>query len=123
MKYDYEKAMKQDIYEAICQMDTELGEGEDRHDMIERIYDKLCYDDSVTGNASGSYTFNRYEAQDYVQDNWDVLIDALFEFGYDNAYLGEKIVTGHWEVLDVLIRCSLLRRCLEEVMDEYFPEG
>lgn len=32
------------------------------------VYDELWIDDSVTGNGSGSYTFNSYKAEENVKD-------------------------------------------------------
>ena len=38
-------------------------------DFAEDLNDKLFCEDSVTGNASGSYTFNSYEAREHVLED------------------------------------------------------
>lgn len=45
--------------------------------------DTLFACDSVTGNASGSYTFNTWTAEEYLCHNWELLGEALTEFGRD----------------------------------------
>lgn len=89
-----------------------------REDAYEKLYEDLWNNDGVTGNASGSYTFNTYTAGQYIAGNWDLLIEALEEFGQNDInplYKGEE-----W--CDVTIRCYLLGEVLAEVLDEYFEE-
>lgn len=80
------------------------------------LYDELFIDDSVTGNASGSYTFNSERAKEFVTHwrNEDIVKDAINEFGIDmsNHY-------GDWEYLDVSARCYVLGSCISEIEDEY----
>lgn len=75
--------------------------------------------DDVTGNASGSYTFSTWQAEEYLCHNLDLLEEVLREFGYDGDYLLAQGV----EVADVMIRCYLLSQViadvLEEIMDEF----
>ena len=69
------------------------------------IYDSLFTDDSVTGNGSGSFTFNTYKAQENVADLiWDDdFIDVLHEYGYESV----PVEQGP-EALDVIARCLAL---------------
>lgn len=72
----------------------------------------------MTGNASGSYTFNRWKAQEYVMDNIDLLAEMCSEFGIDNAEIGEKFLEEEWEWMDVSIRSYLLGKAISEALYE-----
>lgn len=54
MAYDYRNAMKHDIRQWI---EDNYFDGDE-----DELIDELWYADPVTGNLSGSYTFNRYTA-------------------------------------------------------------
>ncbi len=71
--------------------------------------------DHVTGNASGSYTFSTWQAEEYLAHNWDVLEEACAEFGAD---MGEEVKNGA-ESADVLIRCYLLPAAIDEVLPDF----
>lgn len=107
--YDYREAIKNDIREWL--EDNDFYEPDE-------LYEELWINDSVTGNASGSYTFNSYMAQEYVCDNMDDLAGVCEEFGITNEQIGEKFLNGEWEWMDVTIRCYLLGECLQKVIDE-----
>lgn len=64
-KYDYRNAVLEDVREAIMN-NTECRpeSGESMEDFIERVYEDLWVNDSVTGNGSGSYTFNTWQAEE-----------------------------------------------------------
>jgi hypothetical protein len=109
MKYDYREAMIEDVKNALEEIDT-TGKTEDE------IFDELWIDDSVTGNASGSYTFNSFKAREYVAGNEDLLVEALEEFGSDDSSY-KKALTDP-EYADVTIRCYLLAEVLTDVLEE-----
>ena len=90
-----------------------------REDAYEKLYDDLWVYDGVTGNASGSYTFNAYTAGEYLVGNWDILSEALMEFAEYNT---TNILEKGEEWCDVTIRCYLLGEVLAEVLDEYFED-
>lgn len=97
----------------------------DREDLEEIANDNLWADDNVTGNGSGSYTFNREAAKEYVtrsDDGMDTLRDAVREFDCEHeafsAFLEED-----WEYLDVTIRCYLLGQAISAAIDELEEEG
>ena len=119
--YDYREAMKDDIKEYLTDNYTneELKEKmKDRDAFAEELNDDLWVTDSVTGNTSGSYTFNRWTAREYVTDNKDLLREALQEFCTDAQTIGEKVLDEEWEYFDVTIRCYLLYNMISEVLDE-----
>lgn len=82
----------------------------------EDLYDTLFIDDSVTGNASGSYTFNTEEAKRIVTHwrNEDIVQDTIKEFCIDMSKH-----YGDWEFLDVSARCYVLGSCISEIEEEY----
>lgn len=113
--YNYREAMADDIREYIHE-EINLAEWVGRRDELEeQLNDDLWICDSVTGNASGSYTFNTWKAEEYLCHNWDILADALAEFGCDNVNPIDK--GAEW--CDVTIRCYLLGQVLAEVLDEF----
>lgn len=107
--YDYYEAVKEDIIDA-------LEETEERDYNV--LYDDLWINDSVTGNASGSYYCNSWKAEEAICHNLDLLGEALQEFGDGPEYL---IKEGP-EAADVTIRCYVLGSCLREVLEELEEE-
>lgn len=118
MSYDYREAVKNDVLEYIAN-EIDFLDYESMEDLEEFLNDELWTEDSVTGNASGSYTFNTWEAEENICHNLDLLGEALEEFGSGASYL----VDNGPEAADVTIRCYLLGECiaaaLEEVADEF----
>ena len=116
MKYDYLEAMKSDVLDYIRE-EVNAGEFADREDLENKLNDDLFINDSITGNASGSYTFNSYTAKEYVFDNIDLLNEAITEFCEDDV-IGEKFLNEEWEWMDVTIRCYLLGQAIAEALDD-----
>lgn len=119
--YNYLEAMKNDITEYIND-NINLADYADRDELESYLNDELFTEDSVTGNASGSYTFSRAQAQEYVKDNIDLLKDACEEFGTDAASVGEWFLSDDWEKMDVTIRCYLLGQAISEALDDMEDE-
>ncbi len=86
--YDYREAVKNDVLDYI-RNEIDFTEFEDMEDLETFLNDELWTDDSVTGNASGSYTFNTWEAEENICHNLDLLEEALREFGSGASYLIE----------------------------------
>lgn len=123
--YDYKQTMNDDIRDHIREnyAPEEIAEKlRDRDEWEQELNDDLWIDDSVTGNASGSYTFNRAKAREYVQDNTELLQEALREFCTESETIAEKFLNDDWEYFDVTIRCYLLGSVLYEVLDELEKE-
>ena len=120
--YDYAEAVKHDILEYIHD-ELDLEAFEDLSELKNNLQDELWNNDSITGNASGSYTSNSEQAKEYVCDNTDLLLDAIKEFDVDCETVGEKFIQKNWEYFDVIIRCFVLSSCindaLEEIKDEF----
>ena len=120
MKYDYLEAMKSDVLDYIRE-EVNASEFLDREDLENKLNDDLFINDSITGNASGSYTFNSYTAKEYVFDNIDLLNEAITEFCEDDV-IGEKFLNEEWEWMDVTIRCYLLGQAISEALDDMEDE-
>ena len=119
--YNYLENVKEDVKEAIFDYYTkeEIKEKlEDREEFEQTLYDDLFVSDSVTGNASGSYYFNAYKAGEALNGNWDLLREALYEFGCENVNPIEK---GE-EWCDVTIRCYLLSQAISLALNELEEE-
>ena len=119
--YDYREAMKADVLDHIRYNFTAAEIAEkltNRSDWENELYDDLWICDGVTGNASGSYTFNRWKAKEYVIDNMGELFEALREFCVDLETIGKKFMDESWEYFDVTIRCHLLMPAIYDALDE-----
>lgn len=120
-KYNYTEAMHYDVMEYIKDNYTiteRLEKLENRDEWETELHDSLWVEDSVTGNASGSYTFNRHLAKKYVIDNIEILADALHEFCTESKEIGERFLNEDWEYFDVTIRCFLLSGAIVHALDE-----
>lgn len=115
--YDYREVVKDDVLEYINN-EINFEDFDTLEDLEEYLNDELWTVDSVTGNASGSYTFSTYEAEENLAHNWDLLAEALEEFGNE-----ENPISKGAEWCDVTIRCYLLCECiaaaLEEIEDDF----
>lgn len=116
--YNYLEAVTSDVLDYIKE-EINLDEWKgNREGLEEKLNDKLWTVDSVTGNASGSYTFNSWEAEENLAHNWDLLAEALDEFEQD----GTDVLRQGAEAMDVTIRCYLLGQAIAEALDELEEE-
>ena len=113
-KHDYLNEMTNDVIDYIkenvkaAELAQRLVDDEIRADFEEQLRDELWTEDSVTGNASGSYTFSTWQAEENICHNLDLLKEALTEFGYTCLTLEEG---AEWA--DVTIRCYLLPQAIK----------
>lgn len=116
--YNYLEAVTADVREYITnEIDLDEWKG-NRDGLEEKLNDELWTADSVTGNASGSYYFNSYKAEEALAHNWDLLAEALEEFGQD----GTDVLKQGAEAMDVTIRCYLLGQAIAEALNELEEE-
>ena len=73
MAYNYLEELKSDVKNYINEVASDYMDCEDMDELRDELYDNLWDEDSVTGNGSGSYTFNREKAKEYVSDNMDLM--------------------------------------------------
>ena len=112
--YNYNQAVKDDIINYINE-NMDFADYMTIDELEDALHEtELNYEDSITGNASGSYTFSRYEAGENLIGNFDLLEEALNHFGC--AFEGDE------ETCDVLIRCYLVDDCIDEAVAEIEEE-
>ena len=116
-RYDYLEQVTSDTKNAILERMDEW-EFNDRDELEQVVNDELWTDDSVTGNASGSYYCNAWKAEEALCHNWDLMADAIAEFGGDTDILQQGA-----EACDVTIRCYLLGQAIGAALDELEEEG
>ena len=115
-KYDYLSAVESDVREYI-ENNVDFHDYSDLDEMKEDLNEKLFVEDSVTGNASGSYTFNTWKAEEYLCHNLDLLAEANDEFGGSSDILSDGA-----EACDVTIRCYLLGQAIENVAPDMWQD-
>lgn len=115
-KYDYLSAVESDVREYI-ENNVNFHDYSDLDEMKEDLNEKLFVEDSVTGNASGSYTFNTWKAEEYLCHNLDLLAEANEEFGGSSDILSDGA-----EMCDVNIRCYLLGQAIENVAPDMWQD-
>lgn len=115
MNYNYLENEIEDIKEYIRNNyeEEEIKELKEDEHLQEELRDTLWCEDSITGNASGSYTFSTYKAEEYLTHNMDLLEEALTEFGYEGIPFDKG---AEW--CDVSIRCYLLDQALSQALEE-----
>ena len=113
--YDYYEAVKEDVLKYIEEeVDTD---GIDFEELETQLYDDLFTEDSVTGNASGSYTFSRAQAQEYVEENKDLIHEMCSEFGCEER-VKDWWLSDDYESIDVSIRCYVLGNAISSALEE-----
>lgn len=84
---------------------------EDLGDLIETLIYNLEGEDSVTGNASGSYTMNTWKAEQNLAHNLNLLKEALEYFDLESPKTDA-------ESYDVYIRLYLLPKAVTNVLED-----
>lgn len=118
MEYDYRQQVKSDILNYIKNNNINFRNFNNLNELKEYIKDKVWNEDCVTGVGSSSYFCSRYEAEEAVAHNWELLQEALEAFGYYNINVIEK--GPEWA--DLTIRCYLLDECIKEALEEIEEE-
>ena len=116
--YDYYEEVKQSIEDVINDeayyLNIEAVRPNDLEEYEEVLNNELWNEDAVTGNASGSYYYNSYKAEEALINNLSLASEALQEFGYNNIDVLDK--GAEW--LDVIIRCYVLPSCIAEYIED-----
>lgn len=119
--YNYRESVKLDVSEWVLYNVNMEDWKENREGLEEYLNETLWTEDSVTGNASGSYTCNTWKAEENLCHNWELIEEVASEFGC------EPIVSSGYENgpewWDVSIRCYLLGQAIAEVLDDYEESG
>lgn len=114
--YNYLEAVTADVIDFIRD-EVNAADYENREALSEFLNNELWCCDSVTGNASGSYTFNAYKAKEFIFADPDTVSEALREFCVDAETIAEKFLAQGWEYFDVTARCYVLCQAIENALD------
>ncbi|MCD7723724.1 MAG: hypothetical protein LUH82_07245 [Clostridiales bacterium] len=112
MDYDYYEAVKDDVLQYIKDNINlaDFDSAEELEEYLNECSDLWCAD-AVTGNGSGSYTYSRYKAEEYLCHNQGLLAEAMINFGCDITFLNKGA-----EACDVLIRCYVLPQAIHDAV-------
>ncbi len=115
-QYNYLESVTNDVRDYILENMEQLQQqfSSNEEEMFEKLQDILWTEDTVTGNGSGSYTFNSFQAGENLVGNFDILREAFDAFDIDYGDFLRKGV----EFADVIIRCYLLPQGIENAVDE-----
>lgn len=107
---------KETILELLNEKSVDLS---DEQEVVDTIVENFTYSDEITGNGSGSFTFDRSEAKDIVLNNLDDMVTILNESDY-NAFeeIGKALVEDGFEELDVIARTFVLSQSATEFASE-----
>lgn len=113
--YDYQQAVTDDVVEYLEDnvLDDPMSLDEINNIDVDELNDDLWIEDSVTGNGSGSYTMDALEAERNLVGNYNLLCEALTEFGEED----KTVVDFQPEDADVTIRCYLLSQAIDDAID------
>ena len=114
--YNYLEAVTADVIDFIRD-EIDTTEYTDRDALAEYLNDELWTADNVTGNASGSYTFDAYKAKEYIFADPDAVAEALKEFCVETETIADKFLAQDWEYFDVTARCYVLGQAIEDALD------
>lgn len=115
--YDYLEGVKDSVRDYI-EDEIEITEDTDFEELEESLNEQLWVCDSVTGNASGSFTFNSMKAERYLYGNSELIIDAIEEQFYDKKSFADDYLNHDFEKIDVMLRCYVLPTAISEVLEE-----
>ncbi|MDY2688668.1 hypothetical protein DN435_09580 [Lactobacillus reuteri] len=112
--YFYKLEMVDELESMIKDSDIDFT-GKNRGEAFEELQD-LAFDRDLTGNRTGSYWCNELKAERALLGNYDLVQDALDDFGMESVDSPELISGEH---LDVLVREHLLPQVIDEVLDNH----
>ncbi len=112
--YFYKLEMVDELESMIKDSDVSF-DGKNRGEAYEELQD-LAFDRDLTGNRTGSYFCNELKAERALLGNFDLIQDALDDFGMDSVSSPELFSGEH---LDVLVREHLLPQVIDEVLGNH----
>lgn len=112
--YNYKEEMIDELEDMIKDSDVSF-DGKNRGELYEELQD-LAFDRDLTGNRVGSYWCNELKAERALLGNYDLVQDALDDFGMESID-SPDLLTG--EHLDILVREHLLPSVIDEVLDDH----
>lgn len=122
--YDYREAVKDSVIDWLEENKEEVEARHsqmDEYEFAEWVTDECVISDSVTGNASGSYTFSTWKAEECLCHNLDLFVEAVEDYCGGAEDVGQFIMKGA-ETCDVIIRCYVLNEVVGQAIEEFFEE-
>lgn len=116
LRNDYVEQLQDDI-KGVISVEFEESELQEmsESDFREKIELLDLYNsDNVTGNASGSYEFNTWKAEENICHMWNEIQDMISE-----GFITMDTFQYGAEGVDVALRCYFLEEALENVISEY----
>lgn len=110
--YDYKEEMIDELDQMSKDAKIDFTKGRDQ---LYKELQYLAFDRDLTGNRVGSYWCDELKAERALLGNFDLLQEAIDDFGMQ-VVDSPDLLTG--EHLDVLVCEHLLPQVIEEVMDE-----
>ena len=110
--YNYKSEMIDELESMSKEAKIDFTKG--RGDLYEDLQN-LAFDRDLTGNRVGSYWCDELKAERCLLGNFDLLQEAIDDFG-TQVIDSSDLLTG--EHLDILIREHLLPDVIEDVMDK-----
>lgn len=119
-QYNYLEAVIEDVKQYI-EDEIDLTEWRGNRDGLEeQLNDDLFVNDSVTGNASGSYYCNTWKAEEALAHNLELIEEVAEEWGIEPTISAGYEHGAEW--WDVTIRCYYLGQAIGEVLDDLEEE-
>lgn len=112
--YFYKLEMVDELENMLNDSDISF-DGKNRGEAFEELQD-LAFDRDLTGSRTGSYWCNELKAERALLGNFDLVQDALDDFGMESVD-SPDLLTG--EHLDILVREHLLPQVIDEVLDNH----
>lgn len=123
-KYDYEKAIINDIINYIKDNYVELDWTTSDDDIVDYLNDILWNEDCITGNGTQYYDTEN-KCSEYLCQNSDILYEAAQEFCIDdniNMLISQFENKTLAQYFDSTIRCYLLNSCIYQAIQELKKE-
>ena len=112
--YNYKEEMIDELEDMIKDSDLNF-DGKNRGEAFEELQD-LAFDRDLTGSRTGSYWCNELKAERALLGNFDLVEEALSDFGMESVD-SPDLLTG--EHLDILVREHLLPQVIDDVLDKH----
>ena len=98
-KYNYLECVKENVKNYI-DYDINVSDFDNRESLEENLNETLFNNDSVTGNASGSYTFCRWDAEEHISHNTELIQEATENLGLGEIEYDPEKIDGDYIVDD-----------------------
>lgn len=116
-KYDYLAETTRNVIDWIRNEENEEEWDDAKEKFKAHLEDVLWTEDSITGNGSGAFTFNRWTAEKYVKQNLPLVFEACRELGVEPEMIAKKFEQEDYVWLDVTVRCYLLPQAIDAAVE------